>query len=46
MAISLSSNPYPETKQLKAYLLSLEDLADPATGLISEEKFIEVSNPK
>jgi hypothetical protein len=41
MAVILNSNPYPEIKDLKAYLLRLEALADSA-GIILEDKFVEV----
>jgi len=43
-AIALNANPYPKTKDLQAYIIKLESLVDPETGLISEAQFIEVSS--
>lgn len=42
-ALALIANTYPKTKDLKAYFLKLEAVVDPESGLIVEDKFINVS---
>ena len=42
-AIALNANSYPKTKDLQAYIIKLESLVEPESGLISETSFVDVS---
>lgn len=42
-AFALIANVYPKTRDLQAYFQKLEAIIDPESGLIPQEKFINVS---